>query len=99
MQARAHAHHNARFSHFYAIRDGIDQGSGLEDDLIGRGTFNDFSQLGAQADEVSAGVVDVELKCVTRTGPVRHGSAANASEPASMSKTSFNAQSEKIRRK
>lgn len=101
-----------RFSRFHAIRHGIDQGSGLDNDLIRRGTFNDLPELSAQADKVSVVAVDVEAKRVARTEPVRHGSAVTASDPAtengglplrgdtsSMSKTSSNSQSEKIRRK
>ena len=46
-QARAHADAETRFSRSYAIRHGVDQGFGLEDNLIGSGAFDDLPELGA----------------------------------------------------
>lgn len=68
-----------RLSCFYARGHGTDQGFGFDNDLIGRGTFNDRPQLSAQADKVSAVPVDVEPKSVARTESVRHGSAVTVS--------------------
>jgi hypothetical protein len=101
-QVRAHAHGDSRLSRFHAIPHAVDQGFGFDNDLIGSGTFNDLLQLSTQADILPAIAVDVELKRVIRTLPMRHGNAVTIGEPAtasSMSKTPSKLQSEKIRRK
>lgn len=72
LQVRAHANRDPRFSRSGAVRYRVDQGFGLDDDVIGGRAFDDFLQLGTQADKARAIAVDVELKRTAATDPVSH---------------------------